>query len=118
MNLTITSISSDDLKLPITLCRLISDLDIIRNIPRPTLEIIGHFKAAIDEANITISDDNIFSNIYSLKKIFVRVSDFYRQAFIKNNYIRFNGTLMKIASVQYNRINGISCCMCYDVDEV
>ena len=116
MTLSPTSLHSDDLKEPITLYRLISQTDIIRNIQKPALEMVGFFKAAIEDNPLFKPDDSV-ADIYSIKKIFVRVSNFYRQAFIRNNYIRYKGTLMRIASTNYYRLSGVSVCMCYNVDE-
>jgi hypothetical protein len=116
MPLSIHTLHSDDLKEQITLYRPTDYIDIIRNIPRKTLDIIGLFKAAIEENNVTTPAD-ITAQIYSIKRIFLRVSSFYRGDFIKNNYIRHKGQLMRISSTQYNRITGVTCLMCYDVSE-
>ncbi len=117
MTLSITSIHSDDLTESITLCRMIIGVDPLRNTGQPTLEIIGVFKAAVEDSSFT-KPDNPVAEIYSLKRIFVRVSDFYRLKFIKNNYIKHDDNLMRIASATYNRISGILCCVCYDVNGV
>jgi hypothetical protein len=117
MSLSINTIHSDDLKEQISLHTISTYIDIIRNAPRTTLDIIGHFKAAIEFQNITKPDDMV-AQIYSLKKVFIRVSSFYRHNFVKDNYIRHKGQLMRIASVNYHRITGVTCCMCYDVAEV
>jgi hypothetical protein len=117
MPLTISNICSDDLREQITLYRPTDYIDIIRNIPKKTLDIVGHFKAAIEENNFTTPPDFV-AKIYSLKKIFIRVSSLYRSDFIKSNYIRHKGQLMRIASVNYHRITGVTCCLCYDVSEV
>ncbi len=117
MTLSTTSIHSDDLTQSITLYRMIIGVDPLRNTPQPTLDIIGVFKAAVEDSSFT-KPDNPVAEIYSLKRIFVRVSDFYRLKFIKNNYIKYNNTLMRIASATYNRISGILCCVCYDVNGV
>lgn len=115
MTLSTTAIHSDDLTQSITLYRMITSVDTLRNIGRPTLDLIGTFKAAIEDSSFT-KPDNPVAEIYSLKRIFVRVSDFYRLRFIKNNYIKHNDNLMRIASATYNRISGILCCTCYDVE--
>jgi hypothetical protein len=117
MTVSTTSIHSDDLTESITLYRMMTGIDPLRNTQKPTLEIIGVFKAAIEDSSFT-KPDNSVAEIYSLKRIFVRVSDFYRLKFIKNNYIKHHDNLMRIASATYNRMTGILCCVCYDVDGV
>ncbi|MFT6262930.1 MAG: hypothetical protein ACJAQ0_000788 [Dasania sp.] len=115
MSYSLKNFLSADLTQAITLYKQTSRMNIMRNIPEATLHLIGHFKAAIDEANFT-KPDPLIAQIYHIKKIFVRSSNLYRPDFCKDNYLAHKGNFMRIASVQYNRMNGISCCICYDID--
>lgn len=104
----------DDFKHTISLYRPITETDPLRSIGQASLELIGTFKAAIEPISFTQPQDQI-AQIYYLHKIHLRVSSFYRYEFIKNNIIEHNTNYMRIASVIYDRMTGITTLQCYDI---
>jgi hypothetical protein len=89
--------------------------DTIRSIKHNVLTVVAHFKAMIDEPFYT-KPETLIADIYHIKHVYVRVSNFYRPIFKKNNYIKHQESFLRIASVHYNFHNGMMCCVCYDSD--
>ena len=115
MKLTLNTVNINHLDDAITLYRSVIHTQNIRSKKERRLEVIGHFKAAIDEAQFS-KPDPLIAQIHHIKKIFIRASNHFRHEFNKENYIGHQEQILRIASVRYNRLTGMSCCICYDID--